>query len=125
MDFAEEDCAAGFDRPGFAALVSFGPFDHIEIVASRKTLAQSRPGVLRRIWLSPKDPSEQYLQRCCKYKHSKVTPAFHRLAPARKNGKEVSASADTRGMPRRPARRGCATARVPMRDGKRDRYKRN
>lgn len=125
MDFAEEDCAAGFDRLGFAALVLFGPFDNIEIVASRKTLAQSRPIVLRRIRLAPKDSWEQYLQRSCKYKHSKVTPAFHRLARARKNGKEVRASADTRGMPGMPALRGCATVRVPMRDGKKDRYKRN
>lgn len=54
MDFTEEDCAARFGGLGLAALVLFGPFDNIEIVASRKTLAQSRPLVLRRIRLSPR-----------------------------------------------------------------------
>src|SRR6202162_6677088 len=54
MDFAEEDCAARLGRLGLAALVLFGPFDNIEIVASRKTLAQSTRIVLRRMRLSPK-----------------------------------------------------------------------
>lgn len=80
MDLAEEDCAARFGGLGLAALVLFGPFDNIEIVASRKMPAQNIRIVLRRIRLSPKDSSEQYLQRSCKYKHSKVTAAFHGLA---------------------------------------------
>jgi hypothetical protein len=63
MDLAGEDCAARFGRLGPAALVLFGPVENIEIVASRKTPAQSRPLVLGRIRLSPKDLPEQYLHR--------------------------------------------------------------
>ncbi len=124
MDFAEEDCAAGIGRLGLAAPVLCAPFDNIEIVTSRKTPAQSSRVVVRRIRLSPKDSSEQYLQRYSKYKHSKVTPVFHRLARAG-NGKAASELADTRRKPGKPVLRGCAEAQAPRSDGKRDRYKRN
>jgi len=124
MDFAEEDCAARLGRLGLAALVLFGPFDNIEIVASRKMLAQSTRIVLRRIRLSPKIRWNSICSPPPNTSTVRLRQCFT-VAREEKNDTEVSELADTRQTPGTPAPQGCAKAQVPRPDGKRDRYKRN
>src|ERR1700722_122947 len=53
MGVAADDCVRGVVEPAFAGCVSRGFCDSVEIVASRKRIAQGSCAVLRRIEFPP------------------------------------------------------------------------